>query len=447
MENKLQKDSKNKKIIFIISAVVLLAIIVLMFLLYDPKYKVTFDSNGGSSVSSVIVKRNNKIEKPQDPTKEGYIFDGWYYNDELYDFNMPVNQNIRLEARWKMHDNADITGVILDVTQLTLKVGEKATLKVTIQPEDAKNNDIIWSSSDDTIVKVDEKGNITALKEGKAIITVKTVEGEYTANCTITVSKDVKEVTAISVSGPKEVMVNESITLTATITPTNAINKNIIWKSSNTSIAKVDKNGKVTGLKPGTVTITATSADGKVSTTYKITIKPKPNSTKPEQPNEKEILPTSISISGSTQVNVNESITLTAKVQPSNATNKNVTWKSSNPSIAKVDKNGKVTGLKEGTATIIAISADGNKQAKHTITVKSIYTITLTAMTKETGVFQYAISVKKDGNEFSGYTGVKYNGRTAPFKQYIAKKHVNTSVSTAQIILNNGRVTAKVLYK
>ena len=144
------------------------------------------------------------------------------------------------------------------------------------------------------------------------------------------------------------------------MSPANASNKKVTWKSNNTSIATVDGNGVVTGKKAGNATITATAADGSgKSASATVNVKAKTVDPKPENP--------VIRVSGitldksSVEVKANTpAFTLKATVTPANATNKTVTWKTSNASVADVHA-GTVTVKTEGTATITATA--GGKTA------------------------------------------------------------------------------------
>ncbi|MCQ2138224.1 MAG: Ig-like domain-containing protein [Bacteroidales bacterium] len=148
-------------------------------------------------------------------------------------------------------------------------------------------------------------------------------------------------------------------TLTATITPSNATNKNVTWFSSNTSVATVDANGKVTAVKAGTATITAKTADGGKTATCTVTV------------SAATVAVTGISLNRSSYtMDIGGTMTLTATVLPSNATNKTVSWSTSNSSVATVS-NGVVTAKGAGTATITAKTADGNKTASCSITVNA----------------------------------------------------------------------------
>ena len=150
--------------------------------------------------------------------------------------------------------------------------------------------------------------------------------------------------------------VGNTVTLTATVAPNNATNKNVTWESSDEDVATVE-DGVVTAVGVGSATITVKSvADNTKTATCAVTVNP--------------TAVTSVSVDATASVNVGETTTLTATVSPDNATNKNVTWASSNTDIATVDENGVVTGVAEGTATITVTSAaDNTKTATCTVTV------------------------------------------------------------------------------
>ena len=169
-------------------------------------------------------------------------------------------------------------------------------------------------------------------------------------------------ITSIVISGPSTVNVGSTIALNVSVKPSNAVDKSVSWYSSNNNVATVDQNGNVKGIKKGTVTITALANDGsgvKASKTIEV----------------KSVLVSRITISGSNIVNKGDIIVLKAAITPSNANNKNITWSSSNNSIAAIDSVGTsviVRGIKKGTVTITALAKDGSGvKASKTIEVKS----------------------------------------------------------------------------
>ncbi len=232
------------------------------------------------------------------------------------------------------------SSISLNASNKTISIGESFTLSPSIQPSNATNVTITWSSSNTSVATVNN-GIIKGIKAGTAIITVRTNNGK-TAICNVTVN----EVSANSISLNKSsatIKIGESTTLSATVSPSNATNKTITWSSSNTSVATVN-NGIIKGIKAGTATITAKTSNGKAATCT-ITVS--------------NIDVTSVSLDKtSANIKVGETTSLTATVSPSNATNKTITWSSSDTSVATVE-NGTIKGIKAGTATITAKSNNG----------------------------------------------------------------------------------------
>ncbi len=252
-----------------------------------------------------------------------------------------------------------VTGVELNKSTMTLSVGSSDSLIATVLPSDASNKAVNWSSSNKKVATVVD-GTVTALSEGDAVIIVTTVDGGYAAMCTLKVEKapDVPvAVTGISLNKTSMALNSgSSETLTATILPTNATNKGINWASSNPAAATVT-NGVVTGVADGTAVITATTVDGGKMANCVVTV------------TTTAVPVTGINLSKcSISVDVGKSTTLTASVQPSNATNKNVTWKSSDESVATV-VNGVVKGVSAGSAIITATAVDGGSSASCSVSV------------------------------------------------------------------------------
>lgn len=172
-----------------------------------------------------------------------------------------------------------------------------------------------------------------------------------------------KEISVIAVQGvtitPSTQTVSDGATgeFSATITPANSTSKFLKWSSSNTDVATIDNYGRFAAKKPGSVTITAETSDGKISGTATLTV-------------------TAISVTGVTlnkttlEIVEDDSETLTATVAPANASVKDVEWKSSDEKIATVDKDGKVTAIVPGKATITVTTKDGGKTATCAVTVK-----------------------------------------------------------------------------
>ncbi|PJJ62443.1 alpha-amylase, partial [Pseudoscardovia suis] len=171
-------------------------------------------------------------------------------------------------------------------------------------------------------------------------------------------------VTGVTVSPTSvSLTVGGSKQLSATVAPSNATDKTVTWKSSDTSVATVSSTGLVKAVKAGTATITASSSNGKTATA-KVTVAAA------------SVAVTGVFVSGNDSVTVGATTQLTATVKPDNATDKTVSWKSSNSSVATVSSTGLVKGVKAGTATITASSSNG-KTATISITVKAAGSVTV----------------------------------------------------------------------
>lgn len=271
-----------------------------------------------------------------------------------------------------------VTGVDLNKPTLNLKKGATEKLSATVSPSNATNKSVSWQSGNTAVATVDNSGNVTAVAVGSTTITVKTADGNKTASCTVTVTEDEQQggdtiaVTGVTISKKAlNLTVNGTETLTATVAPANASNRTVTWSSGNTAVATVSGNGLVTAKSAGTATITVTTADGSFTDACTVTVS---NAT---------VAVTGVLLDKTTATaKVDETVKLTATVNPANASNKTVTWSSGNAAVASVDNNGVVTGKSVGTATITVTTADGNKTATCTVTVepKALATVKVTGV-------------------------------------------------------------------
>ena len=167
-----------------------------------------------------------------------------------------------------------VTGVTLDKTSISLLVGDSETLTATVTPADAENQKLTWSSDKPAVATVDDNGKVTAVKAGEATITVTTQDGGKTATCRVTVSDQEIKVTGVKLNkNETTILVGGSETLTASVLPDDATNRNVNWISSDATVATVDDNGKVTAVKVGTATVTVTTQDGGKTATCRVTVK------------------------------------------------------------------------------------------------------------------------------------------------------------------------------
>ena len=245
--------------------------------------------------------------------------------------------------------------VTLDKSYLSLTVGDIETLIAYVEPTYASYRDLIWSSNMPDVVAVTGEGVIEAKSAGSATITVTTADGSKTATCAVTVTNPVVHVESVSLNKTSlSLTVGGSETLQATVSPSTASNTNVTWSSSNTSVATVS-NGTVIAQGVGTATITVTTSDGSKKATCSVTV---------------TIPVTGISLDKtSLTLPSGTTSTLVASVLPSNATNKNISWSSSNTSVATVS-GGVITAIAPGTSTITAKTSDGNYKADCSVTVK-----------------------------------------------------------------------------
>ena len=250
----------------------------------------------------------------------------------------------------KEPETVNVTNITLSSESISLVEGDSQTLTATVSPSNATNKKVIWTSTDGSIASVDN-GKVTALKPGITTIKATSDDGGKTATCQVTVNARVYNVESVSLDKTSITLTEgDSETLTATVYPDNATNKNVSWKSSDESVATVS-NGVVTAIKAGTATITVTTENGSKTATCQVTVKAK------------QINVAYINIDqNSVHLKEGESILLTVTVYPSNATNKNVNWTSSNVKVASVSSEGKVTAIKRGVATITAKSVSSSSK-------------------------------------------------------------------------------------
>ena len=308
-----------------------------------------------------------------------------------------------------------VESVTVSPTELTLTEGENASLSFEIIPSNASVKEVTWKSSNTAIATVSQDGQVDAIVEGSAVITVTTEDGNKTASCTVTVNP----VSVSSVSLDKESLtlkIGESSTLLATVLPENAANKKVTWSSSNSNVATVDSKGTVTGIGVGSAKITVSTEDGGKTATCTVMVD-------------------SISVTGVSLNKTSMSLViggaeqLTATVTPSNATNKKVTWSSSNSNVATVDSNGNVMAIKVGSAVITVKTEDGGKTATCSVTVNPI---------SVTGVSLNETSLTMNVGDTQALTATVVPSNATD--KSVTWSSSNTSVAT---VSSSGVVTAK----
>ncbi len=168
-----------------------------------------------------------------------------------------------------------VTGVTVEPIALAIVPGASVDLTATVEPANATDKTVTWSSASTSIATVDpETGRVTAVAEGVAIITVTTTDGKKTATCTVTVSEDTVSVTGVTVTPEQATIeVGETIMLEAQVAPENATEQGVVWSSEDETRATVDpETGEVTAVAEGEVSIVATTVDGNITDNCVVTV-------------------------------------------------------------------------------------------------------------------------------------------------------------------------------
>ena len=259
-----------------------------------------------------------------------------------------------------------VSSIKLNATSKTLYNGKSTTLKATVFPINATNKRLTWKSSNTKVATVDKNGKVKALKVGNAIITATSTDGSnVSAQCKI---KVVQRVTKIKLN---KSIINlskkgKTAKLKAAVLPNNAYNKSVTWKSNNTKVVTVDKNGKIKATtNKGTTYVNAIAKDGsKIRTRILVDVGKKVKKI--------TLNKSSVTLNRGAK---NRTFQLKKAIKNKNATYKGVSWYSSNKNVATVNSNGKVTIKHRGKVVITVKAKDGsNKSAKCKFTVKQLVT-------------------------------------------------------------------------
>ena len=329
---------------------------------------------------SGITEKDNYYSKAVASSGESYMSNNGSKWIDVNNYQIPItstqlttfkNTNVCIKAFTIATDaptNVQVTEVELDKESIELKKGNTEAIVATVKPDDATNQKVTWSTSDQAIATVNE-GVVTGVSEGTATITVTTEDGNKTDSCEVKVIEEQVQTPVINVTNVKidrqlpegnELVVEKGSThtLNALVEPSDATNKKVTWSSSDENIATVT-GGVIQGVSEGTATITVITEDGNKTDSCEVKVieegiqKPTVNVTNVKIDRQ---------LSEDLELIVKEGNTyiLNAVVEPSDATNKKVTWSSSDENIATVT-GGVIQGVSEGTATITVTTEDGNK--------------------------------------------------------------------------------------
>lgn len=431
-------------------------------------------ANGGISDNS----RNEIQIEDGNNSSGGIVFDGnkgTVYGDVTLEDNLTIGEDesltipdgASLDTNGKLTVNGGtlngtpsgsvtykVTGVSLSLNTLTLDVGDEETLTATITPDNASNKSINWESSDTGVATVDANGKVTAVSVGSTAITATAADGSgKSATCSVTVNaKPTYTITAVVVpEGAGSVKVNDSgtsatvvesseVTITATA---NSGYRFVDWVEGDqtvstdaTYIFTATGDHTLTARFEKLYTVTVSPAEGGTATADKTTAAAGETITLTATPSsgyyfvEWKVVPDNISIqenqftmpAGDVEVQavfglsvtnitldktelplyIGDSETLTATIEPGDATNKTVTWSSDKPGVAAVDASGNVTAVAAGNATITAM-ADGGKTATCVVQVREYVEVeasgsTNLSFTTDRDKFTLTAVVKAEGN-------------------------------------------------
>ena len=422
-----------------------------------------------------------------------------------------------------------VTGVGLNQSTAFLATGSTLQLTASVQPTNATNTAVTWSSSNTNRATVNSSGSVTAVGAGAVNIVATTTDGSFTATCAVTVySGAFVPVTGVTVSPTSRTLeVDGTQQLTATVSPAGATNKLVTWSSNSASVS-VSQTGLVTAVSPGPATVTVTTQNGSRRATSSILVNSPPlitmnpgsttvssgavvnisatitrpgltasaitwsssNTSIATVPSTGLVSATTgntttirvgvtgtgngtatitanssgLGISGTTSVLVTtrvQSVTLNARsatlaigqtfeavptISPATATNQDVTWSSSSPSVATVDADGIITAVRNGTATIRVTTVDGAKFA--TLTVSVVTPVTSVTVSPTTLTLNRAATRRLDTTitpPFASNVGVRWsssNTRVASVSSTGVVRGVAVGTATITVRTNSGGLTA-----
>ncbi len=266
------------------------------------------------------------------------------------------------------NEYVDVSSVSLNESEIVLIKGDSELLKATVLPKKATDKSVTWNSSATSVASVDQDGLVTALNYGTAIISaVSNWDASKNAKCTVEVVQDPVPLTGFGLS-PGELLLKagDSNYFNPKFTPANTTERKLTWHSSNESIATVDEDGKITAIRKGSVTITATSK-GTHSLSATATVRVVEPFTKievvyPDQTHERYVK----SNGGYYEMHVGENgIRIEARGYPIDCGDK-ISFLSSDPSILSVSEDGLVKPLKysDNLVTVYVGSQTGSVEEK-----------------------------------------------------------------------------------
>lgn len=336
-----------------------------------------------------------------------------------------------------------VSGVSIDNASIEIQKGQTRSLNATISPADASDKSVTWASDNTSVATVDQNGNVKGVAKGTANITVTTKDGDKKASCSVTVTQPVTGVTLDITSKALDLGSKNTVKLTATVAPADANDKEVLWSTSNSSVAKVDQSGNVTAVGVGSATITVITADGGFKATCDITVIEKIT----------PVTGVTLSSAGPVTLKPGQTYSLTATVTPADADDKGVTWKSTNPSAFSVDQNGLVTALVDGEGYVEVTTNDGAKTAKCKIVVSTVHvssvTLNHTSLVTLAKGSSYSLeaTVNPDNADDPSVTWTSSNPNVVTVSDNGTVQAVGVGEATVTVKSNDGNKTASCPFK
>ncbi|MCL2146781.1 MAG: Ig-like domain-containing protein, partial [Synergistaceae bacterium] len=315
------------------------------------KYSTTILLGNNEQLTAAMIPSDASYQqftwKSDNPSVATVSQTGFVESAGLGSTNITVTTVDGFEAKCYVTVAMPASGITISPAALSLDAGETYFLMATITPENVGNANLVWTSSNESVVTVTQGGIIRAVGSGATVtITATAADGSGVFGTCIV------EVPLYLTSGVElnktymMMLLGQTETLIATVLPTYATSKDVIWSCDSPYVATVDQNGLVTAIGTGPATITVKTVDGGFEATCVINV----------------IQPvTGITISPATLLmNVGQTHWLTSTVEPYNAANTSLAWSSSNTAVATVNAAGIVNGLAGGTVTITATATDGS---------------------------------------------------------------------------------------
>ncbi len=274
------------------------------------------------------------------------------------------NDNYNKQCIVNVSGGIEITSISLPNGELLMKPSDTYKLDVTTEPLDVDKSKLSYIVNNSNIITASEDGTITAVSEGIAALRV-TAKENINADIRVRVVNNPEIISGIYIM-PEKITSIRSITLKVdeerkinyTVEPVDSYMKNVIWESSNPNVATVT-DGSVKALSEGDATITMRTVNGITLTVY-VTVKP----------STVEVESIKLTSESAIELKVGDSSQISYEVLPNEATDKSVTFQSTNTSVANVDSNGLITAVGEGSAVVRVTSSNGAKTADVMVNVK-----------------------------------------------------------------------------